>query len=301
MRLVTLSAGVGWHVADLRRAAEARGHQFHVASWTDLNGHVGEKSAAVRSGECNLDSADAVLLRTMPRGSLEQIIFRMDVLRALASRHVTVLNPAQAAEVAIDKYLALQRMAECGLPVSETIACETVESALRAYSVLGGDVVVKPLFGSEGVGVERLTSGFDARRHFQAVVEQGGVVYLQRFIDHPEGDLRVFVLDGRVLASMRRRPAPGQWRSNVTRGGVGEACVADDACRSLAVAAAEACGAIVAGVDILVKADGEPNVVEVNAVPGWRELARVTGIDVADATIAYLERAVRRGLSNDAA
>jgi ribosomal protein S6--L-glutamate ligase len=112
-------------------------------------------------------------------------------------------------------------------------------------------------------------------------------LYLQQFIRHPGWDLRVFVLGGRVLASMRRR-ARGDWRTNVAQGGLGEVVAVGREEGQLALRAAAALGAPVAGVDLLPGPEGEWYVIEVNAVPGWRALAPVTGVDVAVELVRFL-------------
>ena len=97
-----------------------------------------------------LADCDAVLVRTMPPGSLEQVVFRMDLLHRLMAGGVRVLNPPRAVEVCVDKYLATALLDAAGLPVPHTIVCQHADAALEAFTALGGDVVVKPLFGSEG-------------------------------------------------------------------------------------------------------------------------------------------------------
>jgi RimK family alpha-L-glutamate ligase len=113
------------------------------------------------------------------------------------------------------------------------------------------------------------------------------VLYVQQFIRHPGWDLRVFVLGGRALTAMRRH-SNGDWRTNVAQGGTGEVVRVSAEEERLALAAAAAVGAPVAGVDLLPGPQGEWYVIEVNAVPGWRALAPVTGVDVAAALIDFL-------------
>jgi ribosomal protein S6--L-glutamate ligase len=149
--------------------------------------------------------------------------------------------------------------------------------------------VVKPLFGSEGRGLVRLSDRELAWRAFHALERQGAVLYLQRAIRHPGYDIRVFVLHGSVLASMRRHASPEEWRTNVSLGSHAEPYRLDGEAERLAIEAARAVGAEMAGVDLIPDLDrGRLVVLEVNAVPGWRALARVTGIDVAAAILAAL-------------
>ena len=140
----------------------------------------------------------------MPPGSLEQVVFRMDALHRLAAAGVPVLNPPRAVEAAVDKYLTLALLDAAGLPVPPTWAGESAAEALAAFEALGGDVVVKPLFGSEGRGLVRVSDTELAWRTFHTLERLGAVLYLQRVVRHPGHDLRVFVLGGRVLGAMRR-------------------------------------------------------------------------------------------------
>jgi ribosomal protein S6--L-glutamate ligase len=206
----------------------------------------------------------------------------MDVLHQLLAAGIPVVNKPRALEICVDKYLATARLAAAGLPVPPTIVCQGADEALEAFSRLDGDVVVKPLFGSEGRGMVRVTSPEIAWRTFQTLARLQTVLYLQQYVAHPGWDLRVFILGGRVLTAMRRR-SRGDWRTNVAQGGKAERAVAGDVEAGLAIRAAAALGAEIAGVDLLPRPDGGWYVLEVNAVPGWRALAPVTGVDVAAA------------------
>jgi ribosomal protein S6--L-glutamate ligase len=211
----------------------------------------------------------------------------MDLLHAAAATGVRVLNPPRAVEACVDKYLTNVRLARAGLPVPVTVACQRADDALLAFGQLGGDVVVKPLFGAEGRGMVRVTDAELAWRTFRAVEQTGGVLYLQRFVRHPGWDVRAFVIGGRVVAAMRRT-SRGDWRTNVAQGGTAERMELGAEERRLALRAAEVVGAPVAGVDLLPGPGGEWFVIEVNAVPGWRAIAPACGLDVASAVLRFL-------------
>jgi ribosomal protein S6--L-glutamate ligase len=212
----------------------------------------------------------------------------------VAARGVAVLNSPRALETCVDKYLATARLQAAGLPVPATIVCQHAEAALEAFSALGGDVIVKPLFGSEGRGMLRISDPELAWRTFRTLERTGAVLYLQQVIQHPGWDVRVFVLDERILGAMRRRARGEDWRTNVAQGGVAESVHLDPAQEALALRAAAVLGAVAAGVDLLQGPAEEWYVLEVNAVPGWRALAPVTGIDVAAAMIRCLAGKVNR-------
>jgi ribosomal protein S6--L-glutamate ligase len=286
MRIALLSAGAGWHVHDLRRAARALGHEAEAVDFRRI-------SAGVCADADSLTGFDGVLVRTMPPGSLEQVVFRMDTLHRLEARGVPVLNPPKAVEVCVDKYLATAKLDAAGLPVPPTIVCQHADAALEAFEWLGGDVIVKPLFGSEGRGMVRVSDPDMAWRVFRTIERMQAVLYLQKLIVHPGWDLRVFVLGGKVLAAMRRHAGVG-WRTNVAQGGRAECVRASEEEMRLALRAAAVVGAPLAGVDLLPGQEGTMYVVEVNAVPGWRALAPVVGIDVAAAIVGFLADEYRR-------
>jgi RimK family alpha-L-glutamate ligase len=127
-----------------------------------------------------------------------------------------------------------------------------------------------------------------AWRTFRTLERLQTVLYVQRFMPHPGWDLRVLVLGGSVLAAMRRH-ARDDWRTNVAQGGRAEAVTTTVEQERLALDAAAAVGADFAGVDLLPTPDGHV-VLEVNAVPGWRALGPVYGVDVATTVVRYLSR-----------
>jgi ribosomal protein S6--L-glutamate ligase len=286
MRIALLAGGDGWHVRDLIRAAGALGHAAEPVDFRRATAAAGTASPPSED-VADLDRFDAVIVRTMPPGSLEQVVFRMDRLHALAARGVPVLNPPRALEVCVDKYLALVRLEAAGLRVPPTVVCQHADAALEAFDRLGRDVVVKPLFGSEGRGMVRVTDPELAWRTFRAIERMQAVLYVQQFVRHPGWDLRAFVLGGKVLAAVRR-VGGGDWRTNVAQGAIAEPVRLTAEQEELALRASAAVGTIAAGVDLLPGPAGETYVIEVNAVPGWRALAPATGVDVARAIIEHL-------------
>ncbi len=280
MTLAVLSGGTGWHVQDVLRAAHALGH---AAAAVDFRTVFADPVAATDP----LSGFDAILVRTMPAGSLEQVVFRLDVLQLALLRGRIVVNHPKAVETCVDKFLTDVRLRAAGLPIPRGVVCQTWQDAMAAFERLGRDVVVKPLFGSEGRGLVRVTDAELAWRTVRAVEQTGGVIYLQEFVRHPGWDVRAFVLNGRVIAAMKRT-ARDDWRTNVAQGGTAEPFLLADAEAKLAVAAAAATGCEVAGVDLLPNDRGEWLVLEVNAVPGWRALAPTCGVDVAAEIVRFI-------------
>ena len=273
MRIALLAGGDGWHVRDLQRAAVQLGHEAVAVDFRRVTRRRRAPAASPLAG------FDAVIVRTMPPGSLEQVVFRMDVLHRLQARGVPRPQPAAAAgnlRRQVPGHAPGSRPPGCAVP--PTVVCQHADAALEAFTPLGGDVVVKPLFGSEGRGMVRVTDPELAWRTFRTLERTQSVLYLQQFVRHPGWDLRVFVLGGRVLAAMRRHATrrladqrrPGRQRPSRSvrappRRTAGPARRPRPSARRSA------------GVDLLPGPDGEWYVLEVNAVPGWRALAPVDG------------------------
>jgi RimK family alpha-L-glutamate ligase len=280
LNVAILGSGGGWHADRLMDALAARGHEHRLAAVTRMIGRV-DGDVAVRSRELWLDGCDAVIVRGIPRGSLEQIIFRVDALHALVERGVACVNSPRAIERTVDKFLASALLARAGVPTPRTIACERPEDALDAFEELGRDVIVKPLFGSMGNGMTRVDDADVAYRVFHALALERAVYYLQETL--PSGrDLRAFVVGGRVLAAVER-VGPG-WRKNLAHGARAEVAELSAEQERLCLKAAEVVGADYAGVDLL----GD-HVLELNTIPGWQGLQKATGADVAAALVAHLE------------
>jgi len=286
VQIVVLASRQGWHTRELTRALAERGHTGAIVPYEGLTASIGSRPS-LRSGTAELDRADAVFARIIPSGSLEQIIFRVDALHRLEERGIRVMNSPRAIERTVDKLWTSCLLEQCGIPTPDTVVCESPEEAMAAFRDLG-DVIVKPLFGSMGLGMVRVADEEMAYRVFRTVETIRGVYYLQRTIDHEGRDYRVFVVGSRVLGAIERR-ADG-WRTNISRGGAAVAARLPDPWAALAVRAAAAVGAEYAGVDLLPARDGTVYVLEVNGIPGWRGLQEATGIDVAGALVDHLAR-----------
>jgi ribosomal protein S6--L-glutamate ligase len=285
MRIACLAAGDSWYFGDLARAARGR-HALTPVSYKALGARMRGGDAEIAAGASRLNDFDALLVRSMPPGSLEQVVFRMDALARLEAAGVTVVNPAKAIEAAVDKYLATARLQAAGLLVPPTVVCQTTADALAAFDALGGDVVVKPLFGGEGRGIARVSDAAVARRVFAALEQIGAVLYLQQFVPHDGVDWRLLAIGDDVLGM--RRVNPDDWRTNISLGARGEPLEVTAELAQLARRAAASVGATVAGVDLLPARDGRLYALEVNAVPGWRALAAVTGVDVAERVLSHV-------------
>jgi RimK family alpha-L-glutamate ligase len=287
MRVAVVGSTGGWHAERLERAFTARGHDCRFAPVTRIVGRI-DGGFAARSRDVALDECDVVVVRGIPRGSLEQIVFRVDALHALAAAGVRLVNGALAIERAIDKFLASALLAAAGVPTPRTVACERAEDALEAFAALGSDVIVKPLFGSMGFGMARVEDPDVAQRVFRALEIERAVYYLQETVPHAGADVRALVVGERVVAAIERVGVG--WRANIARGARARAVELDGARAELCVRAAAVLGADYAGVDLLRGDDGRDHVIEVNAIPGWHGVEAATGVDVAAALVEHLER-----------
>ncbi len=275
----------GWCSTQLREAMERRNITPVCFSYRQLVSRVKYKPHA-SVGETNvLRDLGALITRPIGRGSLEEIIFRMDLLHRLERLGMLIINPPLSIERSVDKYYALALLEECGLPVPRTAVTESHEEALKCFHELGGDVIVKPLFGSRGIGSTRISDSDVAARVFRTISFHRGVLYLQEFIPHGVSDIRAFVVGDRVVASMYR--IAETWKTNVSLGAKPVSINLDDELKNLAVKAAKVIGCKVTGVDILEGPKG-PVVVELNSQPGWRGLQSVTKINIADEIIGYI-------------
>jgi len=285
VRIAILAARPGWHTNQLCRALAARGHEGCVLPYEALVARLGGAAPGFAAGGTDLGACDAVLARIIPAGSLEQIIFRVDALHVLEEQGIPVINSPRTIERTVDKLWTTAILEQAGLAVPETVVCESPDDAMAAFRALG-DVIVKPLFGSMGLGMVRVTTEEMAFRVFRTLETIRGVYYVQRAIEHDGCDLRVFVVGGRVVSAIERSAAG--WKTNLARGGRARGTTLSAAQAELALRAARAVGADYAGVDLLPARDGTHYVVEVNGIPGWRGLQEATSIDVAATIVEHL-------------
>jgi len=201
----------------------------------------------------------ALLVRPIGRGSLDEVIFQMDVLHKLWRIGLPVINQPSAIEKAVDKYYAL--------------------------TLLGENGIVKPVFGSRGIGAARISNMDVAERAFRTLRFYRHVIYVQEFVPHGKRDIRTFIIGGNVVAAMYR--VSESWKTNVSRGA--SAVRADPApeTEKLALNAARTIGCEIAGVDIMESETGLL-VNEVNSQPGWRGLQSTTSVSIADQIAEYV-------------
>ena len=236
----------------------------------------------------------AVLVRSIPAGSFEQVTLRLGLLHALRELGVLVVNDARAIERCVDKSMASFCLDAAGVATPPAWAVEDVAAAraiVAREAAAGHEVVLKPLFGSEGRGLLRLARADDV----PAAEAVAGVWYLQRFVGRAADweDFRLFVIGGEAVAGMRRRGT--SWTTNIRQGAMPEPLAVTPALADPAVAAARAVGAAYAGVDLILDPAGRPLVLEVNSNPAWQGLQSVTEVDIAAALARYVAAAAGLG------
>jgi len=280
-----------WVPKQLEEAILKRGHEVAFMSFRALVARVGY-SPKVRARDVNvLKEVPAIIVRPIGRCSLDQAIFRMDILHRLTRLGTVVINHPSAIERCIDKFYALTLLEESGIPVPRTVVTESVREAMNAFYELGCDVVVKPLFGSRGLGLTRVTNPEIARRIFNALNFIHKVLYVQEFIPHGNKDIRAFVVGDKVIASMYRESA--SWKTNIAQGARPKPLKLNEELEELAIKAAKVVSCEIAGVDILESPKGY-YITEINSQPGWRGIQSVTKVNIADHIVEYVLAKIKK-------
>ncbi|MCG8649921.1 MAG: RimK family alpha-L-glutamate ligase [Pirellulales bacterium] len=283
-RILVLGGGEGWHAQQLRSAASASSCELKLASYESLSGKVSDSETTIHSEAGALDQFDAILTRTMPAGSLEQITFRLATLHSID--HPPLINSPAALEIAIDKFATLARVAKLGYPVPKTEVVQTRSEAMEAFDRLGGDCVVKPIFGGEGRGVMRVPDRQLAWYTFSTLESVNAVSYLQEFVAPGGVDTRLLVFGDHVVGI--RRHNPEDFRTNVSSGGNCRPLKVAAELEAMAIEIVDSIGLQFASVDLLDTHDGGFRVLEVNGIPGWKGAQRVVDFNIAARIIDLL-------------
>jgi ribosomal protein S6--L-glutamate ligase len=230
----------------------------------------------------------------LPRIGTSGTEYSIAVVRHFELMGIPVVNGSDAVARAKNKLGCLQLLAAKGLPVPETLMSRYPRDLDRLMKLVGGPpVIMKLLRGTQGTGVIFAESRASVESMLETIWSLGEDILLQRFIAESKGkDVRALVIDGEACAAMRRVGREGEFRSNIHRGGVGEAVDLSPGVERLAVRAAKAVGLRIAGVDILESSRG-PLVIEVNASPGFEGLEEATKSNIARLFIRSAVRAAR--------
>ncbi|MBN2318928.1 MAG: RimK family alpha-L-glutamate ligase [Acidobacteria bacterium] len=275
-RIGILSSQRGYHALALEEAVRSRDCEPVFFNITRLAGRIGDSPGVEVRGE-RLDGCRALLVRTIPTGSLEQIIFRMDVLHRLEKLGIPVVNSGSAIERTVDKYYTSFLLADAGIPTPRSLVTEDFETALNACNDMG-DVVIKPLFGSEGKGIVRTSDEETAYRVLRAWELNRYIFYIQEYLPHFQKDIRAFVIGNEVVAAMQRNGKG--WKTNYSKGAELAPVELGQRMEELALEAVRTIGLNYAGVDLMQSEDGRTYVIEINSIPGWRGLQKITDVDI---------------------
>ena len=275
----------GWHGARLAEAFAARESHTTFVSLRDCRFELGRVGGSIVVPGFEDQLPDAAFVRGVPGGTLEQVVLRLDILHALKHVGVPVYNDGRAIERTVDKAMTSFVLAHAGIP---TPATWVTESEAEARALVAGEadhgreLVVKPLFGSQGAGLKRIAAVSD----LPSAQDYDGVYYLQRYVEPGTAgwhDWRVFVVDGVAVAAMIRRGK--SWISNVSQGATCEPVELEDEVRDLAVSSCLALQMDYAGVDVIRGRDGRAAVVEVNGIPAWKGLQSVSALNIAQCLV----------------
>lgn len=278
IKIGILSSQRGYHVRDLEGALSSRGCEPVFFQISHMAARIGGQPA-LRVRDQSIEECRAVLVRTIPAGSLEQIIFRMDALHRLEHLGVKVINSASAIERTVDKYYTSFLLSDAGIATPRTVVTEDFDTAMDACREMG-DVVIKPLFGSEGKGMVRAADQETAYRVLRAWELNRYIYYIQEYLPHFQQDIRAFVVGNEVVAAMLRRG--NGWKTNFSQGAKAESIELNSELKELAIKSARLINLDYAGVDIMPAENGTNYVVEINSIPGWRGLQKTTEVRIAE-------------------
>jgi ribosomal protein S6--L-glutamate ligase len=280
----------------LREAGIARGHEVHVVDYLrcfmDITSH---HPKVIFQGK-TLDDFDAII----PRIGASHTFYGTAVVRQFEVMDVYALNNSQAISRSRDKLRSLQLLSRKGIGLPVTGFAHSTKDVQGVIDLVGGaPLVIKLLEGTQGIGVVLAETRKAAESVIEAFRGLDANILVQEFIKEAGGsDIRAFVVGDRVVASMRRNAAPGEFRSNLHRGGSAEKIRLTPEERSTAVRTVKAMGLRVAGVDML-RSNHGPVIMEVNSSPGLEGIETSTGVDVATKVIEYIEKNAARGSSRD--
>jgi len=284
-----------WHSKRLLLACAQRCETSAIDP-ADLAAAVGAGGLSPSADGVALTMDALILARGLGRAGDGDVQFA--IYRTVEEAGALVVNRIQPLLDAQDKFRTSWLLQQAGTPTPAAAVAQSPDDAEAALEALG-DAVVKPVAGSLGEGVERLSPDPAGRRAVRERAARDGAVYLPAYAPHPGKDLRVFVVGGSARAAILRRAPAGEWRTNVAGGGRAEATVLPFAAQKAAEAAARALGLDYAGVDLVVGSAG-PTVIEVNGNPSWQGIFEATGLDMAEAIADHvLGRALRRRKGSD--
>ncbi len=290
MKLAILSANKNLYSTQrLIEAGEKKGHQMVVIDHTKCDLVIEKKKPSVIYKGEEMSDIDGVI----PRIGASVTFFGTAVVRQFEMMKIFTSTESQALVRSRDKLRSLQILARAGLDLPKTVFSNYSKDVSSVVDKAGGaPLVIKLLEGTQGLGVVLADTRNTAESMLEAFNGLKARVIVQEFIKEAGGaDIRVFIVDGAVVGSMKRQGKEGEFRSNLHRGGSASIIQLTDQEENAALKAAKVLGLGIAGVDMLQSARG-PLILEVNSSPGLEGIEGATGRDIATDIIKYMERNV---------
>ncbi|MGQ4649047.1 30S ribosomal protein S6--L-glutamate ligase [Lyngbya aestuarii] len=297
MKIVILSQDASLYSTQrLREAGEQRGHEMRIVDYVRCYMNITSHKPAVIYQGNPLDDVDAVI----PRIGASKTFYGTAVVRQFEVMDVFSANESQAISRSRDKLRCLQILSREGIGLPVTGFAHSTKDIDGLIEIVGGaPLVIKLLEGTQGIGVVLAETHQAAKSVIEAFRGLDANILVQEFIKEAGGmDIRCFVINDKVVASMKRQGAEGEFRSNLHRGGKAEKIKLTPEERSTAIRAAKAMGLRVAGVDLL-RSNHGPVVMEVNSSPGIEGIEKATDVDVAGKIIDFLEKNAAKGKNRD--
>ncbi|MDA8019585.1 MAG: 30S ribosomal protein S6--L-glutamate ligase [Thermoanaerobaculia bacterium] len=281
----------------LVEAAEERGHEVTVIDYLRCLMNIAAHRPTVSYRGQDLDF-DAIV----PRIGATHTFYGTAVVRQFEMMGIYPTNESQAISRARDKLRSMQLLARAGIGLPVTAFAHSSHDIDGMIDLVGGaPLVIKLLEGTQGIGVVLAETKKAAESVIAAFRQLDANMLVQEFIEEASGaDIRAFVVGGEVVATMKRQGPPGEFRSNLHRGGSAEKIELTSEERTTVKRAAQCVGLDVAGVD-LIRSNHGPVVLEVNSSPGLEGIEKATDVDVARKIIEHVEKSARRGRTGDRA
>ncbi|AZZ90238.1 MULTISPECIES: 30S ribosomal protein S6--L-glutamate ligase [unclassified Hahella] len=296
MKIAILSRNPSlYSTSRLKEAGEKRGHEVHVIDTLRCYMNMATHKPTIHYQGQVLEGFDAII----PRIGASITFYGTAVLRQFEMMGVFPLNESVAISRARDKLRSLQLLSRKGVGMPVTGFAHSPDDIRDLISMVGGaPLVIKLLEGTQGIGVVLAETRKAAESVIEAFMGLKANILVQEFIKEAGGaDIRCFVVGDKVVAAMKRQAQPGEFRSNLHRGGQASVIKITPEERSTAVRAARVMGLNVAGVDLL-RSNHGPLVMEVNSSPGLEGIENATGKDIAGLIYAFIEKKIQENKSS---
>jgi len=271
---------------ELAETSERFGHEVTIGSIMDISSQVSQDGSRFWLGDQEITDTDICFLRSFGPGSCEQLTRRISLIEHFQVAGIRVVNPCYPFRRARDKYATQYTLQAAGLPVANTYTTENLEKGFK-HSKEIGSTIYKPILGSMGKGALKLDDPDLAYNAYKTLCRIGQPLILQKYLENPGRDIRVFVVGEKVIGTAYKYRKPGNWKTNVAQGGIMVDEPVSDEIKDLGVQAVKAMELDYSGVDVIETPDG-PVILEVNGSPGWQGLKDASGLDVADKIVRYV-------------